>query len=65
VQLIEAARDAHLWARTYRRDIQSVITVQDDAARDVAREIAAAITPQEQKRLATRRTVAPELISPI
>jgi TolB-like protein/DNA-binding winged helix-turn-helix (wHTH) protein len=60
VKLIEAANDAHLWARTYRRDIQSVITVQDDAARDVAREIAAAITPQKQERVATRRTVAPE-----
>jgi len=59
VQLIDAERDAHVWADTYRRDVQSMITVQDDAARDIARAIAAAIAPEETRALGTQSTRNP------
>jgi TolB-like protein/DNA-binding winged helix-turn-helix (wHTH) protein len=45
-QLIEAATDRHLWAGTYEDSIDGVIALQDRVARDVAREIRAAVRPE-------------------
>jgi len=45
-QLIEAATDRHLWAGTYEDSIDEVIALQDRVARDVAREIRAAVKPE-------------------
>lgn len=45
-QLIEAATDRHLWAGTYEDSIDGVIALQDRVARDVAREIRAAVKPE-------------------
>jgi len=59
-QLIEAATDRHLWARTYDRDLQSVLLLQDDVAQAIASEVRINLTPQEQKQLTTARNVNPE-----
>ncbi len=56
-QLIEAATDRHLWARSYDRDLRSVLTMQDEVAQDIAREVRAKLNPQEQIRLASARPV--------
>ena len=45
-QLIEAATDRHLWAGTYENSVDEVIALQDRVARDVAREIRAAVRPE-------------------
>ena len=45
-QLIEAANDRHLWAGTYEDSIDEVIALQDRVARDVAREVRAAVKPE-------------------
>lgn len=45
-QLIEAASDRHLWAGTYEDSVDEVITLQDRVARDVAREVRAAVKPE-------------------
>jgi TolB-like protein/DNA-binding winged helix-turn-helix (wHTH) protein len=45
-QLIEAASDRHLWAGTYEDSIDEVIALQDRVARDVAREVRAAVKPE-------------------
>ena len=59
-QLIEAATDRHLWARTYHRGLQSILFLQDDVAHAIASEIKTNLTPQEQEHLATAREVNPE-----
>jgi serine/threonine protein kinase/tetratricopeptide (TPR) repeat protein len=59
-QLIDAASDTHLWAESYERDLRDVLAVQSEVAQDIAREIKANLTPQEQARLANVRTVNPE-----
>ncbi len=46
-QLIEAATDQHLWAGTYEDSIDEVIALQDRVARDVSREIRAAVKPED------------------
>jgi TolB-like protein/Flp pilus assembly protein TadD len=57
--LIEAATDRHLWSRTYERDVGDVLGLQGAVARAIADEIRVEITPREQRRLATGRTVDP------
>jgi eukaryotic-like serine/threonine-protein kinase len=58
--LIEAATDRSLWGQTYDRDLREVVNVQSEAARAIAKEIRAKLTPQEQERLAASRPVNSE-----
>jgi len=59
VQLIEAAPEGHLWANSYDREVQDVLTLHGEMARTVAREIRVTLTPQEEIRLAGTRAVNP------
>jgi TolB-like protein/Tfp pilus assembly protein PilF len=59
-QLIRASQDQHLWARSYEGDLGDVLALQSTVAREIAGEIRAALTPQDQARLATARKVDPE-----
>jgi len=59
-QLIEAATDRHLWARSYERDLRGILTLQDDVAQAIASEVRVNLTPQEQKQLARARQVIPQ-----
>jgi TolB-like protein len=38
-QLIEARTDTHLWSETYDRGIEDIFAIQDEIARDVARNL--------------------------
>jgi TolB-like protein len=38
-QLIDAARDEHLWARTYDRRAENILTVEDEVATAIVREL--------------------------
>ncbi|HTO77047.1 MAG TPA: protein kinase [Thermoanaerobaculia bacterium] len=60
-QLIEAATDRHLWAKSYERTLAEVLSLQSEVAQSVAREVQAALTPQEQARLEGKRLVDPEV----
>ena len=59
-QLIDAGTDHHLWADSYVRNLNDVLTLQDEVARTIADQIRIAVTPEEQARLARPRTVDPE-----
>lgn len=56
VQLIEAATDTHLWADSYEREMGSVLTLADEVARAVAREIHGQVSPAAAARLPVRAT---------
>jgi eukaryotic-like serine/threonine-protein kinase len=56
-QLIRAATDQHLWAKSYERDLRDVLSLQREVARGIADEIRVKVSPQEQKRLASGRPV--------
>ena len=58
--LVQASPERHLWAESYERDLRDVITLQNDVANAIAREIQVNLTPQERSRLSTSRTVNPE-----
>jgi eukaryotic-like serine/threonine-protein kinase len=59
-QLIRAAADQHVWAKSYEGDLSDVLTLQDNVAREIAREVRAALTPADQARLAGAPKVNPE-----
>jgi serine/threonine protein kinase/tetratricopeptide (TPR) repeat protein len=59
-QLIDAATERHLWARSYERDMKEVLTLQGEVAAAIVEEIQVTVTPQEETRLRDNRTVNPE-----
>jgi len=59
-QLIDAARELHLWAESYERDLRDVLSLQSEVAEAIAREVRVKLTPQEQTHLAQVHPVDPE-----
>lgn len=59
-QLIETQTDRHLWAKSYERNVQDVLALQGQVARDIAEEIRIKLTPQDRTRFAHARHVDPE-----
>ncbi len=59
-QLIRAATDEHLWAESYERDLQDILSLQSEVAQAIAREIKMKLTPGEQERLASTCPVDPK-----
>jgi TolB-like protein/DNA-binding winged helix-turn-helix (wHTH) protein/Tfp pilus assembly protein PilF len=60
-QLIHGASDRHLWAHTYDRELNDVLTVQGEVAREIAESISLRLTPQETVRLSRSHPVNPEV----
>jgi len=60
VQLIDAASDRHVWAKVYHATAKDVLLLQAQLATAIAREIGVAVTPDVERRLASRGTVNPD-----
>ncbi|MGI9264507.1 MAG: tetratricopeptide repeat protein [Gammaproteobacteria bacterium] len=60
VQAIKADTDEHLWAETYDRDLRDVLSIQNEVALAIAREIEIRLSPVEETQLAQSRPVDPE-----
>ena len=58
-KLVDVASDRNLWAAHYERDERDVLAIQDEVAREVAKEVGARLTPQQQARLTESRRVNP------
>lgn len=59
-QLIDVRTDRHLWADTYERELESVLAIQNDVARAVAREVGVNLTSEGKAHLAAAtRNVLP------
>ena len=59
-QLIQVKDQTHLWAESYDRDLRDVLALQSEVAQAIAREIEIKLTPQQQVRLASTRSINPE-----
>ncbi|MDR7128892.1 TolB-like protein/AraC-like DNA-binding protein/Tfp pilus assembly protein PilF [Algoriphagus sp. 4150] len=51
IQLIDGAKDRHLWSKQYRREIRDIFALQQEISKDIAKEIQAIITPEEKSRI--------------
>jgi eukaryotic-like serine/threonine-protein kinase len=58
-QLIQARTDQHIWAETYERDLGDVLKLQSEVAQAIAQQVRVQLTPQQQARLGSARTVNP------
>jgi serine/threonine protein kinase/Flp pilus assembly protein TadD len=59
-QLVQANPEHHLWAESYERDLMDILALQGEVARQIAQEIQATLTPQEQARLASAQPIDPK-----
>jgi TolB-like protein/DNA-binding winged helix-turn-helix (wHTH) protein/Tfp pilus assembly protein PilF len=59
-ELVQVATDRHLWAETYESQLGDVLGLQSRVASAIANEIRVNLTPEEQQRLASTRTVTGE-----
>jgi TolB-like protein len=60
VQLIKAAKENHLWAKSYEQKISEtndIFIVQSQIAEAIAKELRAVITPQEEKLIWQKPTI--------
>ena len=62
VQLIDAQTDEHIWAHTYDREMTmaNVFKIQSEISAQIANSLRAALTPEEQTRLASVPTTSLE-----
>jgi TolB-like protein/Flp pilus assembly protein TadD len=60
VQLIDARRDTHLWAKTYDRAAKDVFAVESEVSQEIADALQAKLSPTEANNLATIPTKNPE-----
>jgi TolB-like protein/Tfp pilus assembly protein PilF len=65
VQLIDAATDEHLWAESYDRELtaSNVFHIQSDISAQIASALRAALSPEEEVRLAVVPTQSLEALS--
>jgi len=56
-QLIQVDTNKHIWARSYDRDMQDILSLQGDIARTIAQEISAEVKPQEKLRMTSVRPI--------
>jgi len=59
-QLIQAAADKHLWARSYDGEIGDTLALQKQVTRSIAAEIRVELTPHEKAVLTKGTRVSPE-----
>jgi serine/threonine-protein kinase len=59
-QLVAVRPERHLWADHFERELGDVINLQGEVARAIAEQIHITLSPEERRRLATRRQVPPE-----
>ena len=59
-QLIDGSTDKHLWADSFVRNRRHVLALYGDVAQAIAREVHAAVTPEERARLTNSRPVDPQ-----
>ncbi len=58
--LVQAQTDRHLWTHTYEGDIHDLISLEREVARNIANEVNATLTPQEEARFRKPTSLNPE-----
>lgn len=55
-QLVDTRTDFPLWAERYDREVKDIFEVQDEIARNIAQALRITLSPQEEKKIASRPT---------
>src|SRR2546429_904934 len=60
VQLIKADTDSHLWADTFDRKLTDILSVESEVAKNIADQLRAKLTGQEEQVIAAKPTDSPQ-----
>src|SRR6266850_816501 len=60
VQLLDGPNDRHLWSEDYQGELRGVLAMQREMAQAIAQQIRVQLTPRQQARLSSARSVNPE-----
>jgi TolB-like protein/class 3 adenylate cyclase len=55
-QLIDARKDAHLWADHYDRELANIFAIQSEVAQQIAQQLRAKLSPQEKASIGEKPT---------
>ncbi len=55
-QLIDAGTDEHIWANSYDREMKDIFAIQAEVAKNIAEELKAQLSPEEEDRLKKEAT---------
>lgn len=61
-QLIYAASDRHLWAKSYESDLRDVFAMERDVTEDIAKQVQARLTTPNQVAVAQLRPINPKAL---
>jgi eukaryotic-like serine/threonine-protein kinase len=61
-QLIQAATDKNLWAKSYERDLKDLLTLERDVTEDIARQVQAELTTPGQRPPPQPRPIDPKVL---
>jgi non-specific serine/threonine protein kinase len=53
-QLIDTARDAHLWAQKYSGTVEDIFDIQENVSRSIVGELELRLSPDEERKIAKR-----------
>ena len=56
VELVDVARQAHLWGGNFSRKLDDIFAVQEEIARQISEHMRLHLSPHEKKKLAARHT---------
>jgi TolB-like protein len=59
-ELIDGDTQAQLWMREYTRDVRALRALENEVAREIARQVDVSLSPEEESRLSASRPVSPE-----
>ncbi len=59
-QLVDGRTDTHLWSESYTGTLTNILALQSQVTLAIAREIEAALTPEEERRITRTEAVNPE-----
>jgi len=57
IQLIRAQPEEHLWAQSYERNLESVLRLESELARDIADQMQVRLSSQQQAKIGATRAV--------
>src|SRR3989442_1933963 len=60
VQLIKAASDTHVWSDTFDRKLTDILSVESEVAKNIADQLRAKLTGQEEQVIAAKPTDSPQ-----
>jgi len=60
VELVDVAKNSHLWGEEFNRKLADLLAIQDDITRDVSEKLRRKLSGEDEKRLAKHNTTNPE-----